>query len=185
MTTNTVPPVTPPATPGTPDPSKATNGETPQTWESYLESLSAELQTLYTAHTEGLMNTVKATRTERDQFKAELKKLSKSADDGSDLKKQLEAMETTLEQTERKATFMEEAIKPAVACRNPKAAFLLAEAESLYDKRGNPDWAAIKVAAPELFGIVLANANAGNGTQNSPAPANNMNNFIRTAAGRK
>lgn len=175
-------PVTPPV-PGavTPEPGDETS---PQNWEAFLESQTAEIKTLYTGHTEALMNTVKATRKERDDFKAELKKLAKTADEGSELRTQLELMEANLERTERKATFLEEAIKPQIQCKNPRAAFLLAEAETLYDKKGNPDWPAIKEAAPELFGVVSAKANAGNGTE-KPVPASqNMNAFIRTAAGR-
>ncbi len=155
------------------------------TWETWLEGQDEQVRTLIQKQTEGLLNTVKATRSERDDLAKQIKDLAKKQAEGSDARRALDEMSAKLETTERRAAFMEEAIKPEVQCKNPRAAFLLAEAENLFTKRGDPDWAAIKAAAPELFGTVSANANAGTGTQKPPTPAQNMNDFIRKASGRK
>lgn len=163
---------------------KDDKGVTPKSFEEFLEAQPEEVKTLYQSHSEALLNTVKATRDERDQFKKQIKELAKGQADGSEAKKQLEAMEAQLERTERRAAFLEDAMKPEVQCRNPRAAWLLAEAEGLFDKKGLPDWAAIKRDAPELFGQPVANANAGQGTQQKPNPHKDMNAFIRKAAGR-
>lgn len=160
-------------------------GVTPKTFEEFLEAQPEEVRTLYQSHSEALLNTVKATRDERDQFKKQIKELAKGQAEGSEAKKQLEAMEAQLEKTERRAAFLEDAMKPEIQCKNPRAAWLLAEAEGLFDKKGLPDWAAIKRDAPELFGAPVAKANAGEGTQQPPNPHKDMNAFIRTAAGRK
>lgn len=167
--------VTPPAT-EQPKPPSAT----PATWEAFLEGQPAEVKALYTSHSESLLNTVKAVRDERDSFKKQLKDLAKNAEAGSEAQKQLEAMSAQLEITERRASFLEEAVKPEIECRNPGAAWVIAKAQDLFTKNGQPDWKAIKSAAPELFGKVIANANAGAGTGQPPAKQNSMNDFIRS-----
>jgi len=159
----------------TPPPADAT----PATWEAFLEKQPAEVKALYTSHSEGLLNTVKATRDERDSFKKDLAKLAKNAEAGSEAQKQLEAMTAQLEITERRASFLEDAVKPEIECRNPGAAWVIAKAQDLFTKNGQPDWKQIKASAPELFGKVIANANAGNGTGTPPAKPNTMNDFIR------
>lgn len=159
-------------------------GATPQTFEQFLEAQPEAVKALYNSHSEALLNTVKATRDERDQFKKQIKELAKGQAEGSEAKRQLEAMEAQLEKTERRALFLEDAMKPEIQCRNPRAAWLLAEAEGLFDKKGLPDWAAIKQEAPELFGQPVAKANAGEGTQKAPTPHRDMNAFIRKSAGR-
>jgi hypothetical protein len=158
--------------------------ETPASWEEFLETQPEEVKALYGTHSEALLNTVKATRDERDTFKKQVKELASKAEKGSELEKSLTDMTARLEAAERRAAFLEEAAKPEVQCRNTRAAWLLAEASDLFDKKGNPDWAAIKREAPELFGTPVANANAGNNTQQAPSPHQNMNSFIRKAAGR-
>lgn len=159
-------------------------GATPKSFEEFLEAQPEDVKSLYQSHSEALLNTVKATRDERDQFKKQIKELAKGQAEGSDAKKQLEAMEAQLEKSERRASFLEDAMKPEIQCRNPRAAWLLADAEGMFDKKGLPDWTAIKREAPELFGQPVANANAGNGTQEKPAPHRDMNAYIRKAAGR-
>lgn len=160
-------------------------GETPQSFEQFLEAQSEEVKALYKSHSEALLNTIKATREERDQFKRQIKELAKEQADGSEAKKRLEEIEAQLEKTERRAAFFEDAFKPEIQCRNPRAAWLLAEAAGLFSKNGLPDWVAIKREAPELFGAPVAKVNAAENTQIAPSPHKDMNAFIRQAAGRK
>lgn len=162
----------------------AEKGATPESWEAWMEGQDEQVKSLYSKHAEGLLNSVKATRSERDELRAELKKLAKEQAEGSEAKTKLDDMATRLERTERRAAFFEEAMKPDIQCRNPRAAFLIAEAANLFDKKGNPDWDAIHKETPELFGAPNANANAGAGTARPPAPKKSMNDFIRKAAGR-
>lgn len=179
-------PVQPNTTQTAPQPSggESTAGATPASFDEWLttqdESIKGLIETRFTA----LENTVKATRSERDNFAAEIKRLAKTQAEGSEARKALDEMSAKLETTERRADFMEEAMRPENQCRNPRAAWLLAQAEGLFNKQGRPDWQAIRAAAPELFGTVAGNAHAGSGTGTPPAPQKNMNDFIRTAAGR-
>lgn len=158
--------------------------ETPASFEEFLEAQPEPIKTLYNSHSEALLNTVKATRSERDEMAKKIKELTKGMAEGSEAKRQLEEISAELEKTQRRAAFLEDAMKPELQCKNPKAAWLLAEASNLFDRRGLPDWQAIRAEAPELFGVVSANANAGNGTGQPPAPQKNMNDFIRRASGR-
>ena len=175
---------TTPAVVTPPTPEQKPASETPASFEEFLERQDEGVKTLYNSHSEALLNTVRATRTERDDFAKQIKALSKGMAEGTDAKKQLDQMTAQLEKTERRAAFLEDAMKPEIQCRNARAAWLLAEASDLFDKKGMPNWAAIKAEAPELFGVTAANANAGQGTAQPPRPAQNMNNFIRKAAGR-
>lgn len=177
-----VAPITPaPETPATEQPAE---GETPESWDAYLEKQDEKVKALYQAHSDKLLNTVRATREERDDLAKQIKTLAKAQAEGSEAKKQLEEMSAQLEKTERRAAFLEEAMKPELQCRNPKAAWLLAEAGNLFDRKGNVDFAALRVEAPELFGLPTARANAGNNTQSPPNPTQGMNEFIRRSAGR-
>lgn len=177
--------VAPAVTPETPaNPETPKSDATPASWDAFLEKQPAEIKALYASHSEGLLNSVKATRDERDTLKKQIKDLAKAQAEGSEAKAQLEAITAQLEVTERRASFLEEAVKPEIECRNPGAAWVIAKAQDLFTKNGQPDWKSIKTAAPELFGKAIANANAGSGTENLPAPKNDMNSFIRSKGGR-
>lgn len=158
--------------------------ETPASFETWLGTQDETVKKLYTEHTAGLQNAVKATRQERDDLAKQIKDLLPKAEKGSELEKSLTEFSTKLEAAERRAAFAEEASRPETGCRNIKAAYALAVADNLFDRKGNPDWTAIKGAAPELFGSPGTSGNAGAGTNTSP-PTGGMNEYIRRAAGRR
>jgi len=155
------------------------------TFDSWLDGQDDSVKELVNKRFEALTNTVKATRNERDDFRKQLKELSGKAKEGSELRTALDEMGAKLELAELKATFVEEAIKPEIQCKNVKAAWLLAQADGFFDKRGNVNWSGLKSAAPELFGPVIPSGAGGNGRQQENMPSGgDMNTWIRTAAGR-
>ena len=158
------------------------NNEQPASFEAILEK-DPKIKELYEQHTASLLNTVKATREERDGLKSQVKDLLAKSEKGSENEKALSETLAKLEATERRATFVEEAVKPGIDCRNPKAAYALAVTVEAFDKRGNPDWALLKKEAPELFGKSSPPAHGGSGTE-TPPQANDINSMIRRAAGR-
>lgn len=164
-------------------PEGAAQQAAPQSFDEWIGQQDDQIKAMYESHIKGLRNTVSATRQERDDLAKQLKELAGKAEKGSELEKVLTENLQKLEIAERRAAFVEEAIKPEIGCRNIKAAWLLASADNLFDRRGNPDWEAIKSAAPELFGKVTVSANAGAGTDKSQTKSD-MNAFIRAAAGR-
>jgi hypothetical protein len=180
-------PATTPATATPPEVQPVSADATPApvpTWDEWMATQDEPVKQLVTSRFSALESTVKATRDERDDMKHQLKELSKAQAEGSDARKALDETISKLERAERRAAFLEDAVRPEIQCKNPRAAWTLASAQNLFDKHDRPDWNAIKAEAPELFGPLIANANAGTGTGKPIPSAKNMNNFIRVAAGR-
>jgi hypothetical protein len=152
-----------------------------KTWDEVLKGMPEDVQKLYNDHTSGLQNTIRATRDERDTARHELAEAAKKAEKGSELEKSLNDALAKLDAAEKRATFAEQAIQPENGCNNVKAAFALAVVDDLFKKNGEPDWEAIKKAAPQLFGALVPDGNGGEGTNNDSKPAD-MNARIRAAA---
>jgi hypothetical protein len=181
---------TPPAQPGAtntpPDQGGGDGANTPRTWDTVIAALPEADRALYEQHTTGLKNTVQATRQERDALQQQLGELTKAIgkNDAEGAKALLTQMTAEIETAKRRADFLEGAMRPEISCTNPGAAFAIAQAQGLFDGRGNPNWEAIKAAVPELFRKPTPPGNAGNGTNSPPSNAGGMNDFIRRAAGR-
>jgi len=154
-------------------------------FDEWLTKQEEPVRKAYELHVTGLKNTVQATRDERDALSKQIRDLLPKAEKGSELERSLAEFSAKLDASEKRAIFAEEAIKPEIGCSNPKAAYLLAVADGLFDKKGAPDWAGIKAAAPELFAKTNARSNAGNGTGSQPNGNLSMNDYIRQAAGHR
>lgn len=135
-------------------------------YEQWIGEQSEEIKAGIEAHYNGLLNTVKATRQERDELSAELKKLAKNVDANSDAGKQVSELQAKLAATEKKAAFMEQANLKGV--KRPGALFSIANADNLFDDKGEPDWKRMQESVPELFGTVVSNNDAGSGTNQKP-----------------
>lgn len=168
---------------------QTTSGETSdaattiESFDAWIAQQPDPVKAAYTAHTSGLKSALDAERNERKTFAKQLRDATAAAEKGSAAEKALQEMTANVEQLQRRALFAEEATRPDVACVNVRAAYLVAQAEDLFDKSGAPDWKRIRDAAPELFARKMATANAGSGTQ-APPKMVSMNDFIRKAAGR-
>ncbi len=110
-------------------------GQSNETFESWLETQDETVKSLISGHTQGLSNTVKAVRQERDDFAKQIKDLSAKVEAGSDTQKELERMTAELEAANRRNDFFEGAA--ANGCLNFKAAFALASSENLFKKNGS------------------------------------------------
>ena len=158
----------------------------PVAFDEWIQEQEAAVQTAYNEHVKGLRNTVQATRQERDGLSQQLAQLQAAlGKNPEEAKRLIEQMTHDLETANRRAAFVEEAVRAEIGCTNPKAAYAMALTDNLFDRRGNPDWTAIKSAAPELFGgrSGIPAGNAGAGTGQAPQ-AGGMNEYIRRAAGR-
>jgi len=171
--------------PQTPAPAGETPQPEPIKFDEWINSQDAAVLAAYQEHTAGLQNTVKATRKERDELSKQIASLTAQAAKGSDLEKSLQALQGELEATNRRASFVEEAVKPEIGCSNPKAAFAIAQADGLFSKSGAPDWNAIKAAAPELFQKKSATpaGDGGSGSRTGTTAAMTMDDRIRSMAG--
>ncbi len=154
-------------------------------FEDWLKGQPDTVQQLINQRFQSLESTVRATRTERDNFSSQVRDLTKKAEKGSEMERELTTLSQKLEAAERKSDFMDQAIKPEIGCRNPAAAYAVALSGSMFNSKGVPDWDAIKKAVPELFGANVPKANAGNdGGGQLPTATNDMNTLIRRKAGR-
>lgn len=159
--------------------------QSPFNFDAWLGEQPATVKDGLAQHTAALKNALENERSQRKEFSKQLRELTAKAEKGSEAEKTLGEMSTRLEQAEQRAAFYEEAGRAEIACTNPKAAFLVASADGLFNKRGQPDWPAIKAAAPELFGRKgPPPGNAGSGNGSPPAPAADINAFIRAHARR-
>lgn len=159
--------------------------EAPFDFDGWLGEQPEHVRKGYEGKTQGLHSALERERQERKEMSKQLKELLPKAEKGSEAEKALGEMSTRLEQANQRAAFVEEAIRPEIGCRNPKAAFLVAQADGLFKRSGDPDWTAIKQAAPELFGSTKTPpGNGGNGRESPPARAGGMNEYIRAATGR-
>lgn len=153
-----------------------------ENFAAFLEKQPKEVQELYQKDVHGLKSALETERGEKRTLSAQLKELLPKAEKGSELEKQLSETLGKMEAAERRAGFAEEAIKPEIGCSNVKAAYALALTDNLFDSRGNPKWAEIKQAAPELFR--KAGSTDGGAGGKTP-PVNDINSAIRRAAGRE
>lgn len=164
---------------------QAANGETPApTWETILQGLPEDQRTAYEAHTKGLKT---ALDSERQAHKDLEKQVREAADKAKgEAKAELDRLAQQLESANRQADFYKEAGSPEIGCASPELAYLAAEKDGLFDRRGAVNWVTLKERYPVLFTQQQpARGNAGSGTQTPPTPAQDMNTWIRRAAGRQ
>jgi hypothetical protein len=133
------------------DKGKDTQTTDAKDFESWLDGQDDKVKELYQTHTSGLKSALEKERGERKDLSDQLKELLPKAEKGSELEKQLTETVGKLEAAEKRASFVEQAIKPEIGCVNVKAAYALALADDFFDKTGSPNWEDIKKAAPELF----------------------------------
>lgn len=165
-------------TPASPD-------ATPVTFEAVYTALPPEQRGVIDTHIGGLKSALKDERDGRKALEKQLRDLSKQAEEGSQLRTQLDKLAEEQSTTSAKAMFFEQAHDAQV--RNLRLAWLAAQEYGLVDaKTGEADFAKLKQQAPELFAAKpVPSANAGAGAkQPGVNDGRSMNDFIRTAAGR-
>lgn len=166
-------------------------GETPETWDAWLASRPEAERTvvtkLYESQTTGLRSALQSERDGRKALETQIRELQKSAEKGSASETKLTEMVTQLEAANRRADFLEAAVKPEVGLADLEAAWVLVNAkpDDYLTKRGI-DFALLKERHPGLFRAPTPTprGNAGSGTGNSTPSGATMNDFIRRAAGR-
>lgn len=157
------------------------------TFEEWLAKQDEPTKGLITERFKSLEATVRATRTERDDLAKQVREAAKGLEEGSAARKALEEVSGKLEETERRTSFYEEALKPEISCTQPRLAYMAAMADGLIDGRGRINWETLKTNYPDLFRrtVQIPPGNAGNGAGQQNVPAQrDMNAFIRRAAGR-
>ena len=153
------------------------------TWEAVVEALPEDQRGMFDEHVRGLRSALETERGQRKDLSKQLRDATDSLEEGSAARDSLEALQEKLDEAEQRADFSEAAVAEGVA--NPRLAYLAAQQIEAFDRRGNPDWEALKTQFPELFQKPAPPpANAGAGTSSTPAAGQSMNALIRQASGR-
>ena len=158
--------------------------EKQQTFEGWYKALPADAQGLVDDHVDGLRSALNTERGERKSLEKRLKEIQKQADEGGDVKAQLQQISDEMSAATARATFFEAA--HAADVKNLRLAWLAANDAGLVDKKsGAVDFAELRKVAPELFATkTLPPANAGAGARQSGVAKPGMNDFLRAATGR-
>lgn len=157
----------------------------PVTFEAVYKALPESQRGAIDGHIGGLKSALLDERNGRKELEKQLRALSKTAEEGSVLRGQLDKLAEEQAATGAKAAFFEAAHEAQV--KNLRLAWLAAQDYGLVDaKSGEADFAKLRQMAPELFVTkVTPTANAGNGAkQTGVADGRNMNDWIRAASGR-
>ena len=156
----------------------------PLAFDRWIGEQDEAVKTMLDGHTSGLKSALESERENRKKLQKELRELAGKAKEGSEAQTQLTAMADRIEAADMKADFYEEAHAAGVS--NLKLAFLVAQEEELFDRRGNVNFEQMKKDYPELFGgrPKVTAGNAGDGTGGTQPSGQDMNSFIRAASGR-
>lgn len=154
------------------------------TFDGWYKTLAADVQGLVDDHVDGLRSALNTERGERKTLEKRLKEIQKQADEGGDVKAQLQQLNDEMSAATARASFFEAA--HAADVKNLRLAWLAANDAELVDKKtGAVDFGELRKAAPELFVTkVPPPANAGTGAQQSGVTKSGMNDFLRAATGR-
>jgi hypothetical protein len=166
-----------------PDPQQG-EAEKQTTFDGWYKALPADAQGLVDDHVDGLRSALNTERSERKSLEKRLKGIQKQADDGGDVKAQLQQLSDEMTAAAARASFFEAAHGAEV--KNLRLAWLAANDAGLVDKQtGQVDFAELRKIAPELFaGKTLPPAHAGAGAKQTGVAKPGMNDFLRAATGR-
>ena len=160
------------------------------TFDSWITEQPDDIKSLLEEHTKGLKSALASEKDARKNFEKQIKDLAGKAEKGSEFERQLAEIAKANERAQSQADFYEQAHAAGVS--NLKLAFIVAEQDQLMDGRGRVNFEEMRKRYPELFGgerrqAASGNAGAGTGGSGNGAgqPGQRMNDFIRTAAGRK
>jgi hypothetical protein len=165
-----------------PDEGDKSKGGTPLEFDAWIKDQPAEVKTLLEGHEGGLKTALTSERENRKKLEKDLRELAGKADKGSDAEKKLTEMADQVSESDRRAEFYEEA--HAAGVTNLKLAYLVAQTDELFDKRGRVNFETVKGSYPELFGgkPKPPKGNAGEGSEGKEQPIT-MDDMIRKKAG--
>ena len=153
-------------------------------WDAWLAEQPDTVKAAFEEKTAGLQSALKNERQANKDREKELRDLAAKAEKGSEAEQQLTKIADNLAVETQRADAYEQLHAAGVS--NLKAAWTLARADNLFDRKGNIDLDALKTGYPEIFQtrrVASANGGEGTGGGNPPSPAD-MNRAIRQAIGR-
>lgn len=162
--------------------------KTPQTFESLMDALPKEHQTIINEHIGALSRTLDRLKDDKKVLKSELDSALKNKD--TDAESKVTDALNRLKDAEQRSTFYEHAVKAGV--RNPRLAFIAARDAQLLKDDGTFDPKQLKESFGELFepektettkpAVSKTNAGAGNGQK--PVSGMTFDEAVRAQLGR-
>jgi hypothetical protein len=159
-------------------------GQEEASFDAFLATQPENVKTLIAEHEKGLKSALDSERGSRQDLEGQLREMAKSAAKTPELQKSLTDLADKLAVTDRRADFYDAAHVAGVT--NLKLAYLVAEQDEMFDKKGNVNFETLKTKYPELFASAkpTPRGNAGDGTGAHTPASGGMNAFIRQSAGR-
>ena len=156
----------------------------PLAYDAWVKDQPEEIKTMLAGWESGLKNALQSERKTRQDLEKQVREMAGKADKGSQAQTELTQLADKIAEADRRADFFEAA--HAAGAKNLKLAFLVATTDDLFDRRGQVNFETMKAQYPELFegGAKPPRGDAGAGANSQPS-GHSMNDFIRTAAGRK
>lgn len=157
------------------------------TYEDWIKTQPETVKSLLEQHTTGLRSALQNERQTAKEREKQIRTLSSQAEKGSQLETDLNKIADDLAKADQRAEFYEDAHTAGIT--NLRLAWMVAQQDGLFDRKGNADFTALKRDYPELFGRTKAatgstRVSANGGETNDGATGGNMNAFIRQSAGR-
>lgn len=153
-----------------------------RTWESVLEGFTPQQKAAFDKHVAALKAPDEDDRKARKALEKQVADLSKAAEEGSDLKKQLDDLSAQLTEQTARADFAEEAHREGVS--NVRLAYVAAKEDGLIDSKGRCNFGKLKEGYPELFAKAEAKPKGDAGkASGSDRTDGGMTSLIREAAG--
>ncbi|MEN6537376.1 MAG: hypothetical protein ABFD60_04225 [Bryobacteraceae bacterium] len=159
------------------------------TWDSFYGGLGDTEKNLIGGHVDGLKKALNEERTKRTEFERQVKELSKNAEEGSELKAELDKIQAELAGARQRAALLEQVTKAGLKAE-PGDVIALAQARGLVDGQGNINFAQLKEQCPYLFQEAGAPApktkgEAGTGHRQKGAEEGGLNDLVLNALGRR
>lgn len=155
-------------------------------FDGWFKKQPANVQSVINSHVTGLKSALQTERQNSRDLEKQVRNLSKSAEKGSQLETDLNKLADQLSTSDKRADFFEQAHNAGIT--NLRLAWTVAQQDDLFDRRGNPDFTALRKNYPELFGRAKTSGTnrvpANSGQTNESATGGDMNAFIRRSSGR-
>lgn len=121
----------------------------PVSFEAWLAQQDEQTRALLDEHVRGLKSALESERQRARELQRQLREAAKLAEEGTQLRAQIDEMSRRVSETETQARFYDEAHAAGVS--NLRLAYLAAREAQLINKRGETDWSRLRQLYPELF----------------------------------
>jgi len=159
------------------------DGGKPNDFEAWLAQQPDDVREMYERHISGLKSALEREREAHKTLEKQLKRISKGEEVPEGIRSQLEQLEQALNTTRRRADFVTEAAQRGA--KYPKLLLAAVDIEGIESLDDDGLWKGLAEQYPDLFSSKPQVRSGGDaGTGEKPPETPNVDQFIRTLAGR-